>query len=67
MLRNNLIHHHYLFQKIKSFTSGFNLELKSNVPIGAGLSSSAAIESAVAFAINTIFEYHLSKMELIVD
>ena len=52
------------FQKIKSFTSGFNLKLKSNVPIGAGLSSSAAIESAVAFAINTIFEYHLSKMEL---
>ena len=45
-------------------TTGFNLEIKSNVPIGAGLSSSAAIECAVAFGINELFALGIEKMEL---
>jgi len=42
----------------------FNLVIKSDVPIGAGLSSSAALESVVAFGLNEIFSLGLSKMDL---
>ena len=42
----------------------FNLIVRSDVPIGAGLSSSAALESVVAFGLNTIFSLGLEKMEL---
>ena len=36
--------------------SGFNLVLDADVPIGAGLSSSAAVECATAYALNEIFD-----------
>ncbi len=52
------------FVKKKTFSSGFNLALTSDVPIGAGLSSSAAIECAVAFALNELFSFGFDKMEL---
>lgn len=52
------------FVKRKNFTSGFNIALTSDVPIGAGLSSSAAIECAVAFALNELFSFGIDKMEL---
>jgi galactokinase len=38
---------------------GFEAFIDSDVPIGAGLSSSAAIESAVAVALNDTWELHL--------
>lgn len=44
---------------------GFNLVLHSNVPIGAGLSSSAAIECAVAFALNECFDCGLDRLQLV--
>lgn len=44
---------------------GFNLIIDGNIPIGAGLSSSAAIESAVVFALNELFEIGLSKMDMV--
>jgi galactokinase len=52
------------FQKKVTIPVGFNLHLKSDVPIGAGLSSSAAIESAVAFALNELFAFGIDKMQL---
>lgn len=52
------------FQKVVTIPKGFTLRLKSDVPIGAGLSSSAAIECAVAFAINEIFSLGLDRMQL---
>ena len=52
------------FVKKEKFSSGFNLALTSDVPIGAGLSSSAAIECAVAFALNELFSFGIDKMEL---
>jgi galactokinase len=44
--------------------SGANLFIDSDVPVGAGLSSSAAIESAVAFAISTVNNLNISKLEI---
>jgi galactokinase len=44
---------------------GFNAILLSDVPIGAGLSSSAAIESATVFALNELLKSNLAKTELI--
>ena len=52
------------FQKLVTIPAGFTLRLKSDVPIGAGLSSSAAIECAVAFAINELFSLGLDRMQL---
>jgi galactokinase len=44
--------------------AGFDLYLDSNVPIGAGLSSSAAVECSVALALNDLWNLDHSKQEL---
>lgn len=44
---------------------GFNLTVTGDVPVGAGLSSSAAIECAVCAALNEIFSLQLSKFEIV--
>ena len=44
---------------------GFELLLDSTVPSGAGLSSSAAIESATALALNELLEAGLSREDLV--
>jgi galactokinase len=44
--------------------SGFNLNIDGDVPVGAGLSSSAAVECATAFALNHCFNLGIDKMEL---
>ncbi|HWJ26083.1 MAG TPA: galactokinase family protein, partial [Flavisolibacter sp.] len=44
---------------------GFNLVIDGNVPIGSGLSSSAAVECSTAFALNDIFGLNIPKMELV--
>ncbi|MDZ4725083.1 MAG: galactokinase [Leptospira sp.] len=43
---------------------GFNLLIKGNIPQGAGLSSSAALEVAVAYAIHSLFDFNLSREEI---
>ncbi|BCW73204.1 galactokinase [Arthrobacter sp. NicSoilB8] len=44
--------------------SGMDLALTSDVPAGAGLSSSAAVECAVALALNDLWELGLDRQEL---
>ncbi len=45
--------------------SGFNIAVDGDVPLGAGLSSSAALECSVVFALNELFSLGLSKMDMI--
>jgi galactokinase len=44
---------------------GFNLVLDGDVPFGAGLSSSAAVECATAFALNELFGLGVAREDLI--
>jgi galactokinase len=48
----------------KQFTNGFNAVFSSSVPIGSGLSSSAAVECGFAYAFNKIFDLGLTKEEI---
>jgi galactokinase len=43
---------------------GFNLIVSGDVPVGAGLSSSAAIECAVCYALDQLFELKISKFDI---
>ena len=44
---------------------GFNLVIDGDVPLGAGLSSSAAVECATAFALNELFKIGIEKIEMV--
>ena len=48
----------------KDLTTGFNICIQGNIPLGAGLSSSAALESAVIFALNELYNLSLTKMQM---
>lgn len=53
------------FQKKGLEVKGFDCVFGGDIPLGAGLSSSAALECAFAYAFNILFEYNLSKLELV--
>ena len=52
-------------QKLDKPLSGFDLVLTCDVPTGAGMSSSAAVECATAFALNALFDLHLERLDLV--
>jgi galactokinase len=43
---------------------GFDVVISGDVPLGAGMSSSAALESAVGFALNDLFNFGFTRQEL---
>ncbi len=45
--------------------NGFNLVLSGDVPIGAGLSSSAAVECATVFGLNELFSLSIEKTDMV--
>ncbi len=51
-------------QKRGKTIPGFNSYVTGNIPLGAGLSSSAALESVYAFALNDLFGLEMDKLEL---
>ncbi|MSQ38840.1 MAG: galactokinase [Chitinophagaceae bacterium] len=62
---NNLSGNENNFAKIKEdLNGGFAICIQGNIPLGAGLSSSAALECAVLFALNELYQLSLSKMEM---
>jgi galactokinase len=44
---------------------GFNCVFGGDIPIGAGLSSSAALEAGLAYALNNIFNLGIDKLSLV--
>ncbi len=48
----------------KQINTGFNVVFGGDVPLGAGLSSSAAVESGIGFALNELYNLGLSKLNL---
>jgi galactokinase len=62
---NNLSGNENNFAKIKDdFNGGFSICIQGNIPLGAGLSSSAALECAVLFALNELYSLSLTKMQM---
>jgi len=51
-------------QKLDLPLSGFNLYLDGDVPLGAGLSSSAAVECATGFTLNELFSFGLKRVDI---
>ena len=52
-------------QKGGNIFNGFNCVFGGNIPIGAGLSSSAALEAGLAFALNYIYKLGIDKLTLV--
>jgi galactokinase len=53
------------FLKAGHRVGGFNCVFGGDIPIGAGMSSSAAIEGGLAFALNTLFGLGLDSLTLV--
>lgn len=51
--------------KTHTLESNFNIVFAGNIPVGAGLSSSAALENSIVFGLNTLFNLGLTKEEMI--
>lgn len=51
-------------QKITKNISGFDCEIETKLPVGSGVSSSAALECGLAFGLNELFDIGLSKWQL---
>ena len=52
-------------QKLGKQLQGFDCILKSELPIGAGISSSAALECGFAEGLNSLFNLDLAQMEIV--
>jgi len=52
------------FNKANARVEGFNCVLSGDIPIGAGMSSSAALETGLAFALNHIFDSGIAPLQL---
>jgi galactokinase len=52
-------------QKKENSITGFNMVIGGDLPIGAGLSSSAAVECAALYAINELFGLQLNKLQIV--
>lgn len=53
------------FQQAGYLLAGFNCVFGGTIPIGAGLSSSAALENGIGFAINELFDLGVDRLELL--
>jgi galactokinase len=52
-------------QQAGHFPGGFNCAFAGEIPIGSGMSSSAALECATAFALNELFGLDIDKLTMV--
>ena len=52
------------FQKLNLPLKGFNCVFGGNIPIGGGISSSAALEGGISFSLNELCNFKMSRKEL---
>lgn len=52
-------------QQLSGKLEGFDCTLDSNIPVGSGISSSAALECGLAYGLNELFNLELSKITLV--
>ncbi|UII77197.1 galactokinase [Flagellimonas sp. HMM57] len=52
-------------QKLTNKLKGFDCEMHSDIPVGSGVSSSAALECGLAYGLNELFKLGLNKWQLI--
>ena len=52
------------YQKRGATLGGFNLYIDGDVPLGAGLSSSAAVECAVTLALSELFDLDVERLDI---
>lgn len=52
-------------QKRNYAITGFNIVVDGDVPVGAGMAASAAIECATVFALNELFGLNIDKLEMV--
>ncbi len=55
----------YFLQQRGCNVQGVDVLIDGNVPVGAGMSSSAALCSAFGFALNELFRFGLNRMDLV--
>lgn len=55
----------YEIQKLSPKLRGFDCHMESQIPVGSGVSSSAALECGLAFGLNELFDLGLDKWELV--
>jgi galactokinase len=55
----------YQLQKVGFILRGFNMVIDGEIPLGAGLSSSAAIGCSVVYALNDLFQLNLQRLEMV--
>lgn len=54
----------YQLQQGNYPVEGFDCVIAGDIPVGAGMSSSAAVEGGLVFALDEIFQYGMSRMEM---
>src|SRR5690242_17029520 len=52
------------FQKMNLPLQGFNCVFGGNIPIGGGMSSSAALEGGISYSLNELHDFKLSRKDL---
>lgn len=55
----------YEIQQLTDRLQGFDCTFESNIPVGSGVSSSAALECGMAYGLNELFQLGLSKLTIV--
>ena len=54
----------HILEEVKIKIGGFDCAFGGNLPVGAGLSSSAAVEGGLLYALNTLFNLQLDRVTM---